>query len=82
MTIPEVADRINALFRDYGLDHDVVLAQPLMGAYTNEGGPPPLMITLRGSSDEATMSNLYLTLANVFDAHFEKHGKAGQMRLF
>jgi len=38
-TIPEIADKINELFRTYGLTHDVVWAKPIGPAEVEESLP-------------------------------------------
>lgn len=96
MTLQETADRINALFRTYGLDHDVVELVPHIGGPLRldprENEPDPMKwrtvddvrqsLTFIDGTDESSMDLLYQTLSYVFDTYFERYPPTDQLRLF
>jgi hypothetical protein len=97
MTLPEIAEAMNALFRKYGLDHDVVAVKALTGTIRldpRENEPDPMkwrptptttavpeIVFIRGH-DEAQMELLLTTLDFVFQGYFETHPPSDQLRLF
>jgi hypothetical protein len=97
MTLPEIAEAMNALFRKYGLDHDVVAVKALTGTIhldPRENEPDPMKwrptpntaavpeIAFIGGHDVSQMSLLYSTLSYVFEGFFEAHPPSDQQRLF
>ena len=92
----DVANEINALFRRYGLDHDVVKVVEATGIYLDprENEPDPRKWTARptgqvkqtlifiDADDVAKMDILLTSLNYVFDVFFEQVPPTGQMRLF
>jgi hypothetical protein len=71
VTLQGTADSINALFHQYGLDHDVV-----------EAYEPHQALVLVGNDDPAAMELLHTTLEHVFTVYFTVHPPSEQLRLF
>ena len=69
-TLEDVADRINASFRGYGLTHDVVVV---------EGMDMQARLVLVESDDAMAMHNLALTLEYLCQ---QAKPEGGQLRLF
>jgi hypothetical protein len=70
VTLQATADSINAQFKKYGLDHNVVEVTSAQG------------LVLVGSEDPNTMALLNTTLTHVFDVYFDSHPPSAQLRLF
>lgn len=73
MTMQETADEINKLFRDYGLDHDVVRIRH--ASYADE-------LAFIRAHDSDAMELLLSTIRYVFDVYFVANPPSAQMRLF
>ena len=97
MTLPEVAEGINALFRRYGLDHNVVVIKETLPIMVDprETEPDPMKwrnpptfgdpvegIVLEDCTDIDKMELLLTTLTYVFDVFFEVEPETDQGRLF
>jgi len=91
-----VAQEVNALFRRYGLDHDIVRVVESMPIFLDprENEPDPRKWTARPTGqpiqtlvfldgqDADKMDLLLFTLTTVFDVYFEVNPPTDQMRLF
>jgi hypothetical protein len=98
VTLQEIADGINTLFKDYGLDHDVVEVLPeshpnQLDPRENEPDPtkwrslsriahPEPYLALTHSYNPVDMELLLQTLQYVFGEYFTLHPPSNQMRLF
>ena len=80
LSMHDVADQINALFQDYGLDHDVVEVYTVLprGRATD---PTNVLVFINGDDLEA-MTLLLESFKMVFQVYFEVQPPNGQMRLF
>jgi hypothetical protein len=76
VTLQATADSINAQFKKYGLDHDVVKVSRAPGNDRME------QLVLIDGYDPDAMALLNTTLTHVFDVYFDSHPPSAQLRLF
>lgn len=73
MTLDEIAAQINTLFRDYGLDHDVVRVE--QATYGDR-------LAFWNAANRDAMELLLVTLKFVFQRFHEVEPVSDQLRLF